>query len=327
MRNLFKPAAIGGALVAASAGLVWRQIRASKGRVEAPGPGNVFLRTYGPWALVTGAARAEGLGYSFARHLAGRGFNLVLVDVLGDELAARAEELRAKYLVKVRPIALDLGREDFLDELMPQTEDITVGLLVCNHMFTPKDTPTIMEMDLATHLTMLDVNARAYTMLIHAYGRQMIDRARGGIVIVTSGAGLQTTPYTGAYSANKAFQRALGEALWYELQGSGVDVLVAAPGLMDTQGDALSNYPQWMITPADPVAVETLASLDRGPLVIPGLVNKAFMFTQTRLLSRRLALEVTGRFMASGLQKQPAAGKASPPRRVSADQPLSLAAE
>jgi short-subunit dehydrogenase len=66
-------------------------------------------------------------------------------------------------------------------------------------------------------------------------------------VIVASGAGLQTTPYTGAYSANKAFQRALGEALWYELQGSGVDVLVAAPGLMDTQGDALAGYPQWMI--------------------------------------------------------------------------------
>ncbi len=223
----------------------------------------MFLRTYGPWALVTGAARAEGLGYSFARHLAGRGLNLALVDIAGDELAARAEELQTKYLVKVRPVTLDLGRDDFLGALLSQTADITVGLLVCNHMWTPKDTPTIMEMDLATHMAMLNINTRAYTALVHSYGRQMVERAQGGIVIVTSGASLQTAPYPGAYSANKAFQRALGEALWYELQGSGVDVLVAAPGLMDTQGDALANYPQWMISDVDPVAVETLDTLTK----------------------------------------------------------------
>lgn len=303
MRTIVKPLAAGGALAAASAGLVWSQLRDRRSAGAEPDPGNPFLRQYGPWALVTGAARSEGLGYSIARHLAGRGFNLVLVDIAAEELAARAQELQARYLVKVRSIALDLGREDFLDELLPQTEDLTIGLLVCNHMWTPKDTPTILEMDLATHLSMLSINARAYTMLVHTYGRTMVDRAQGGIVIVTSGAGLQTTPYTGAYSANKAFQRALGEALWYELQGSGVDVLVAAPGLMDTQGDALASYPQWMIMDADTVAIETLAALGEGPVVIPGLINKAFMFTQTRLLPRRTAMETVGRFMASGLRK------------------------
>ena len=304
MRMISKPLLAGGALAGAATGLVWRQVRGQHRAEEQTDPGNVFLRRYGPWALVTGAARAEGLGYSFARHLAGRGFSLVLVDVAGDELAARAEELRAKYLVKVRPIVLDLGREEFLGTLLSQTADITVGLLVCNHMWTPKETPTVMEMDLATHMAMLNINARAYTVLIHAYGRRMVDRAQGGIVIVTSGAGLQTAPFTGAYSANKAYQRALGEALWYELQGSGVDVLVAAPGLMDTQGDALAGYPQWMIMEPDPVAVETLDALGReGPVLIPGLVNQAFMFTQTRLLPRRMAVESVGRFMATGLLK------------------------
>jgi len=304
MRIISKPILAGGALAAATTGLVWRQLR-GQGQVEEPSdPGNLFLRRYGPWALVTGAARAEGLGYSFARHLAGRGLNLVLVDIAGEELAARAEELQAKYLVKVRPVALDLGREDFLGALLAQTAGITVGMLICNHMWTPKDTPTVMEMDLATHMAMLNINARAYTALIHAYGQPMVERAQGGIVVVTSGAGLQTAPYTGAYSANKAFQRALGEALWYELQGSGVDVLVAAPGLMDTQGAALAGYPQWMIMDPDPVAAQALDTLGRGgPVLIPGLVNKAFMFTQTRLLPRRMAVESVGRFMANGLLK------------------------
>jgi short-subunit dehydrogenase len=304
MRIISKPLLAGGALAGAATGLVWRQVRGQRQADEQPGPGNPFLRTYGPWALVTGAARAEGLGYSFARHLAGRGFSLALVDIAGDELAARAEELRAKYLVKVRPIVLDLGSEDSLGTLLAQTADITVGMLVCNHMWTPKNTPTIMEMDLASHMAMLDINARSYTALVHAYGRPMVERAQGGIVLVASGAGLQTTPYTGAYSANKAFQRALGEALWYELKGSGVDVLVAAPGLMDTQGDALAGYPQWMISDPDPVAVETLNALGReGPVLIPGLVNKTVMFAQTRLLPRRLAMESVGRFMADGLLK------------------------
>ncbi len=304
MRNIAKPLLAGGALAGAATGLAWRQVRGLRQTDEPPGPGNPFLRRYGPWALVTGAARAEGLGYSFARHLAGRGFNLVLVDIAGDELAARAAELQAKYLIKVRPIVLDLGSEDFLGALLAQTADITVGMLVCNHMWTPKSTPTIMEMDLATHMAMLDINARAYTALVHAYGRQMVERAQGGILIVASGAGLQTTPYTAAYSANKAYQRALGEALWYELQGSGVDVLVAAPGLMGTQGDALASYPQWMVMDPDPVAVEALDALGReGPVLIPGLVNQAVVFTQTRLLPRRLAVASTGRFMAAGLLK------------------------
>jgi hypothetical protein len=140
MRNIAKPLLAGGALAGAATGLAWRQVRGLRQTDEPPGPGNPFLRRYGPWALVTGAARAEGLGYSFARHLAGRGFNLVLVDIAGDELAARAAELQAKYLIKVRPIVLDLGSEDSLGALLAQTADITVGMLVCNHMWTPKST-------------------------------------------------------------------------------------------------------------------------------------------------------------------------------------------
>jgi uncharacterized protein len=73
---------------------------------------------------------------------------------------------------------------------------------------------------------MIDINARAYTNLIHCFGRDMRDRGRGAIIIVVSGVGLTSAPCAAAYAANKAFQITLGEALWYELQGRGVDVLV-----------------------------------------------------------------------------------------------------
>ena len=69
---------------------------------------------YGPWSLVTGAARREGLGFEFARQLGSAGMNLILVDILEEELEARARELRESPGVEVLPVGMDLGRADFL---------------------------------------------------------------------------------------------------------------------------------------------------------------------------------------------------------------------
>ena len=280
--------------------MLWRRQQQKKATAALP----PFNLRYGPWAIVTGAARAEGLGYGFARHLAGQQINLVLVDILADDLTARSAELRQKYMVKVKPVALDLGQPDFITQLLAETDGLEIGLLVCNHMFTPTDTPPILDMDLATHHRMLDINARAYTTLTHTYGRQMVaNNQRGGIILVSSGAGLRGTAYTGAYSANKAFQFMLGESLWYELLGTGVDVLVLAPGLTRTQGDALDNYPAFMLMDVNPVVAEALHNLGRKHVVIPGSINKLFDLMTGRLMSRRKAVLLTGDMMAKGLQK------------------------
>ncbi len=262
-----------------------------------------FGQQYGPWALITGAARAEGIGYGFARQLAGRHLNLVLVDILADELEARASELRQKYHVAVKTVPLDLGQRDFLPQLHAVTDGLEIGLLVCNHMFTPTHTPTILDMPLETHHAMLDINARAYTTLIHSYGRQMIAQQHGGIIIVSSQGGLRGTPYTGAYSANKAFQMMLGESLWYELRHTPIDVLVLAPGLTNTQGDALDDYPPIMRMEVEPVVAEALAQLGKKHLVIPGTVNKLFNLLTTHLMTRERAVVTNGDFMAKGLGK------------------------
>ena len=263
-----------------------------------------FDQKYGPWAIVTGTARAEGIGYGFARHLASKQINLVLVDILGDELEARAAELRQKYQVQVKTAVLDLGQPDFITALQGITTDLDIGLLVCNHLYIHPDTQTILDMDLETHHTMLNVNARAYTTLVHTYGRQMVAQNRGGIIIVSSFAGLRGTPYTGAYSANKAFQMMLGESLWYELADTNVDVLILAPGLTNTQGDALEDYPQFMIMEVDPVITETLSNLGKKHLVTPGSINKLLNFVTTHLMTRQTALTANGNFLSRGFKKQ-----------------------
>ncbi|MCA9969942.1 MAG: SDR family NAD(P)-dependent oxidoreductase [Anaerolineales bacterium] len=265
--------------------------------------GRSLATRYGPWAIITGAAREAGIGYGFARELAAAGINLVLVDVLAEALQARAAALALAYGVQVKPLALDLGRRDFLPELQAATADLDVGLLVCNHMAAPAGMPAILEMDLAAHHRMLDVNARAYTMLLHAYGRQMVAQGRGGLVIVASQAALHGTPYTGAYAANKAFQLMLGESLWYELRGSGVDVLVLLPGRTRTDDAAPAGFPRFMLMDVDPVVREALAALGRRHLVIPGVVNKLLQFVANHVMSRRQALLTSGRTMDRWLGK------------------------
>jgi short-subunit dehydrogenase len=290
--------------VGAGAGyFFWKQHEAGEKRKVKDKANADFHGKYGPWAIITGAARRQGLGFGFARHLAARHFNLVLVDVQGEELEARADELRRHYHVKVKPVALDLGQADFMPQLRTAVEGLSIGLLICNHMVTPSDTPKFLEMELETLNAMLDVNARAYTTLLHEYGRQMAQQGRGGLIIIASQAALHGTPYTGAYAANKAYQLILGESLWYELQGTNVDALVVAPGLTNTQEDALAGYPEILLMEVDPVVSETLDNLGQRHLVIPGFVNKLFYFATTHLLSRQQAVEQTGQLMASGLNK------------------------
>ena len=74
-------------------------------------------------------------------------------------------------------------------------------------------------------------------------------------------------------------------------------------GLMNTQGDALAKYPHWMIAETAPVVREVLSAVGRKHMVIPGFPSRAFLFVQTRLMTRRRAISAIGRFMASGLGK------------------------
>lgn len=257
----------------------------------------------GGWAVVTGAARDVGLGYAFARQLAADGLNLILVDVLDDELDARASELRAEFGVEVRAVPCDMAETDAIERIERTAEGAEVDVLVCNHMFTPADTPRILDMPLDVHRRMIEINARGYTDLLHRFGTQMRARGSGSIIIVSSGVGLTSSPFTGAYSANKAFQICLGEALWFELLGSGVDVLVMVGGLMNTQGDLFDRYPQWLISEPHAVVRRVLRAVGRRHMLVPSVPNRLFLLAQTRLMTRRRAVVSIGRFQAKGLGK------------------------
>ncbi len=248
-----------------------------------------FLERYGPWALVAGAS--EGLGAAFARALAERGLNLVLLARRPDALAQVAAPLRAR--VEVRTEALDLGAPGLADALRERTRGLEIGLCVYNAAYSRVG--GFLERPLAEHHAVVDVNCRGPLTVAHTLGQPMRARGRGGVILMSSMTAFTAAPRIAAYGASKAFNLALGEALWHELGPAGVDVLVCCAGATRTPGflrTIREQGPSAMSPEA--VVAEALGALGRGPSVVPGLANRLAAFALTRLLPRRRAVTIMG---------------------------------
>lgn len=259
---------------------------------------SAFSKKYGPWALITGAAM--GLGAEFARQLAQQGLKLALVDVQEQPLTATAERLSREFPVAVQPIVADLAAPDVLPLLAASTRGIEIGLLVNNAGISAIG--HFLDLPIEKHLAILAVNARAPMLLTHHFGGLMRARKRGGMIFVSSMSALTGTSYVSEYSATKAHDLALAEALWQELQPFQVDVLAAIVGAADTPGWRAEN-PNPNAKPWPPVMTvedtvrETLAALGKTPSFVPGLQNRIATFLTTRLLSRSAAVVTVGREM------------------------------
>ncbi len=252
-----------------------------------------FRRRYGPWALIAGGS--EGLGASFAEALASRGLNLILIARRQEILTAFAQKLIQKYHVQVESLVYDLTNGEALFSLIRSCSPKDVGLLVCNAALAPIG--NFLDQTLQQHLNLLNLNCRSAFSLVHAFGQRMVERGSGGIILVSSMAGLQGTAGVTHYAASKAYLRILGEGLWAELRPHGVDVLTCCSGLVRTptflKEDLTRTGPRGLpIMEPDRVVAETLSALGKKPVVIPGLANTLVAFLTQRLLPRRLLIEL-----------------------------------
>ncbi len=248
-----------------------------------------FKEKYGPYALVAGGS--IGLGAAFAEGIARRGVNLVLLARNEERLKATAARLREAYGVEVVAIVADMADFDVVKKRVSALT-IEIGLLVYDAAFAPiglfEDTS---EDDLARAAA---VNVKAPLLLTKLLTAPMIERGRGGVVLMSSLAGAQGSPNLAAYAATKAFNVILAEGLWKELRPRGVNVLVCQAGAILTPGyqAAEKAKPAPGTLPASVVAETALNALGRGPIVVPGATNKIGRFVMTRLLSRKAAIGV-----------------------------------
>jgi hypothetical protein len=226
--------------------------------------------------------------------LAERGLHLVLLARREAHLQAVAERLRASTNVEVRAEVCDMARADLPERLAALTSNTDIGLAVYNAAHAPVG--DLVDRPVADLLMVVDVNIRGPLVFTRSLAPKMVERGRGGIVLMSSLAGYQGAPRIATYAASKAFNIVLGESLWSELRPRGVDVVVSSAGAIRTPGYAKTAGKEAPGTlDVDAVAEQTLDALGQGPVVVPGTINRIARFALGRLLPRRTAIGIFAR--------------------------------
>jgi len=247
----------------------------------------------GKTALVTGAS--SGLGVDFARELAGQGCKqLILVARREDLLKQLQAELQQRGTL-VSIVTLDLaaaGAPQALHDLLRQ-QGMAVDVLVNNAGFGlfGKD----LEISWDKIRQMLQLNMLTLTELSRLFARDMVKRGSGYIMQIASTGAYQPTPTYAAYSATKAYVLSYGEALSYELRGTGVSCTVISPGVTATEFLKVSGQkPTWyhrltMMSSAEVARAGVRRMLARRGSSVIGWLNWLAAFT-VRFTPRPLAL-------------------------------------
>lgn len=193
---------------------------------------DITRERYGPWAIVAGAS--EGIGAAFSRRLAEHGIDLALIGRREPPLVELSEEIRSRYGVATRAISLDLSAAAAERTLFDTTADLEVGLVIYNAGGDDHGDVCFLEVEPEVWAAMVRRNCLVPMLAAHHYGARMVERGRGGLLLVSSGAAWAGGARLAPYGATKAFDLVLGEALWAEWRDHGVDVLSLVVGATDT---------------------------------------------------------------------------------------------
>jgi short-subunit dehydrogenase len=258
-----------------------------------------FRANYGPWALVTGAS--SGIGEQFVRLLARSKLNVLAVARREDRLTSLAREFTRRNGPLVEPVVADLADPGGVDRVVAAAAQRDLGLVVSNAGFGLKGAFVSSRRDELE--AMLNVNARTPMLLLHALLPRLLEGHRGGVILTGSQEGESPFPWSAAYGATKAFVHSLGLALYGELSGTGVDLLVLAPGATDTEAPLLQGFKREalppLMAPAD-VAKQALHQLGRTPFFVPGVENRKFV-ALLRRMPREKAIAFNAQNMSAAL--------------------------
>jgi short-subunit dehydrogenase len=254
-----------------------------------------------PRALVTGAS--SGFGEVFARKLAARGHDVVLVARRRDRLEQLASELSEKIGVGAEVIQADLSQDG---EVSPVEERLRAGdidLLVNNAGFATSG--EFVQLPIERELEEIAVNVRAVVRLTHAALGPMIAHRRGGIINVASMAGFQPVPNMATYAATKAFVLHFSEAVHEEVKRHGVVVTALCPGPVKTEFQQVAGVdearpPSFVWVSVDAVVSTALATLaSRRAIAVPGTFSRLGVLS-VRLMPRFVVRRVAGAMFKRG---------------------------
>ncbi len=232
-------------------------------------------------ALVTGAS--SGIGLAYARELARRDYDLLLVSNEKERIRTVAEELATDYGVKTIPLCVDLARSEAASELYDycEREGLRIGILVNNAgVFFFNDLTEVAPEQIGK---MLLLHIQTVTLLCHYFGAAMKRRGGGYILNMSSLSAWTPAPGISVYAASKSYIRKLSQMLRYELHQYGVGVTTVCPGAIATGLYNLSDHYQQlalrlgvMMKPERLARKGLRAMFVRRDYIIPGVVNRFF---------------------------------------------------
>lgn len=251
---------------------------------------NHLTHKYGSWALVAGSA--EGIGEAYSKTLVAAGFNLILVDHNRPGLEKLAKSLQNEYQIEIKLLKLDLKSGDSSYRCMEIIRETNCRLLIYVAAYSRVESFFRLpqhDLDL-----FLDINCRTPLHLIHAFSGYLANGGmKGGILLVSSLAGLIGPRYVAVYAATKSFLIRLAESLYFEMKEMNIDIMACAVGTVMTPTYLKSN-PDFSrmkppMTGAHQVAEHSLDALGKTYLYIPGAFNRLIYFILQRLMPRSQA--------------------------------------
>ncbi|ELU03062.1 hypothetical protein CAPTEDRAFT_167281 [Capitella teleta] len=241
--------AIVGALYAArrTLALSWRMYKAFKAHGLSRLTYQSHLCYYGSWAVVTGST--HGIGRAYAQELAASGLNIVIVSLGQEDCQLVADDLERTFGIETCVVAVDFdGCRDAYAEIKKSIEDKDIGILV-NNVGVMYDYPQyFLDVPEQKLWQLFHVNVAAATVMTHIVLPQMVEKGRGAVVTVASGATSSLpTPQMTVYSATKAYLDYFMRALSYEYSASGVAFQCLQPFYVATR---MTSYSATLSSPS-----------------------------------------------------------------------------
>lgn len=189
----------------------------------------------GEWAVVTGST--DGIGKSYAEELARHGMKVVLISRSQDKLQQVSSEIREKFKVETRTIAVDFASEDIYDKIKTSLAGLNIGVLVNNVGMSYEYPEYFLEVpDLDNTIKkLISVNILSVCKMTRLVLPGMVERSKGVILNISSASGMLPVPLLTIYSATKAFVDFFSQCIHEEYRSKGIFVQSVLPFFVATK--------------------------------------------------------------------------------------------
>lgn len=252
-------------------------------------------------ALVTGAS--SGIGATYARKLAERGHDLLLVARDEERLAALAAELKDAHGIAADILKADLTLPADVKRVEERLRaDQAISVLVNNAGIGPNG--VLLDGDIDYLDRMIAINVTAANRLAVAAAQAFAQRGRGTIINIASVVALAPEIFNGTYSASKAFILALTQSLAHELRETPVRIQAVLPGLTRTEifdrvGSSFDHIDPESVMDVEDLVRSAVVGLDQGELVTVPSLEDASLLAQFGAARQNLGPHLSKRVPAS----------------------------